>query len=98
VTYSWKEGAIKRKEVQIGQRDARPITGANKTPKPRKKDHPWCVTLTYLWETHSGEQPTYTRRFLHEADARKFAAKQRSKYVSTEIKGPGNETAQPLTS
>jgi hypothetical protein len=77
---SWKEGSLLRKEVQTGQRDARPVTGANKTPKPRKKDRPWAVELTYRWPL--GSWPTYTRHFLYEEDARKFAAKQRSKYVT----------------
>lgn len=89
MTYSWKEGAIRRKELQIGQQDARSVTGANKTPKTRKKDKPWAVEVTFQWATTTKLKPTFVRHFLHEEDARKFASKQIGKFTTTRVFGPG---------
>jgi hypothetical protein len=90
MTYSWKEGAIKRKEIQIGQKDIRPVTGANKK-KVKKKDKPWQVVVTFMWN-HYPEIPTsFVHYFLHEEDAIKFARKTEGKYSRTQLIGPSNE-------
>lgn len=85
MTYSWKEGAVKRKAIQIGQEDAKAVSGSNKRHKPKKKDKHWYVECTYQWATQSDLNPTFVRQFLHEEDARKFATKQSSSTVHTRV-------------